>query len=105
MPSGISIRQIRDAWVTTGLTKHLSHLKPIPRHWLRKRTIQDEAVKASKTKDRIKYWNIVPGDVVRVRGHKIKDRLEVAAINKISNRVILRQLKPSETEVCEHSLR
>jgi hypothetical protein len=53
-------------------------------------------VKAAKPQDRIKYWNIVPGDRVRITGDKGDQVLEVAKINKLSNRVYL---KGSSTNV------
>lgn len=53
-------------------------------------------VKAVKPRDRIKYWNIVPGDRVRIIGDKEGQVLEVFKINKLSNRVYL---KGSSTNV------
>lgn len=47
-------------------------------------------VKAVKPKDRIKYWNIVPGDQIRIRGDPLKTVHEVHQVNKLFNRVLLK---------------
>ncbi|KZV94001.1 hypothetical protein EXIGLDRAFT_835312 [Exidia glandulosa HHB12029] len=47
-------------------------------------------------KDRIKWWNIVPGDKVRIRGDKTSTLQEVYSVNKIANHVFLRGIRVSE---------
>ena len=57
-----------------------------------KRLGQDApTVKVVKQQDRIKYWNIVPGDFVRLRGDSKGVVHEVHRVNKLSNRVILKR--------------
>ena len=41
-------------------------------------------------RDRIKWWNIVPGDKVRIRGDKSNTIQEVYSVNKFANHVFLR---------------
>lgn len=44
-------------------------------------------IKVAPLKDRIKFWNIVPGDQIRLR-HKDTDKIqEVLSINRLLNRV------------------
>lgn len=47
--------------------------------------------KDTKPKDRIKHWNIVPGDFVKIRGETNGPVHEVHRVNKLSNRVILKR--------------
>ena len=47
--------------------------------------------KDTKPKDRIKHWNIVPGDFVKIRGDTNGPVHEVHRVNKLSNRVILKR--------------
>jgi hypothetical protein len=53
-------------------------------------TFRDPIIKSAKPKDRIKYWNIVPGDQVRIRGEESKTIYEVMSINRLSNQVRLK---------------
>lgn len=59
-------------------------------------------IKAAKPQDRIKYWNIVPGDRVRIIGDKGGQVQEVAKINKLSNRVYLKgsQANVRRSQLC-----
>lgn len=82
--------QIRNALTSSPWTKDFLHLQPFPTNNLKRLSFQDIIVKAAKPKDRIKYWNIVPGDRVRIRGEKDGRVLEVAKINKLANRVYLK---------------
>lgn len=41
--------------------------------------------------DRIKYWNIVPGDTIADRNDPSKQLREVLGINKLSNKVFLKK--------------
>lgn len=79
---------LRSSWARTTGTRDLRHMLPIPR-------LERNNLKIAR--ERIKYWNFVSGDKVRVRGHKIKDMLEVTDVNKITNRVRLR-VPPAEGE-------
>ena len=47
-------------------------------------------MKSVKPKDRIKWWNIVPGDQVRLLGDTEGTIHEVLSINRLSNRVFLK---------------
>jgi hypothetical protein len=52
---------------------------------------------------RIKYWNIVPGDQVRVIRGKDKEIRTVVEINKLTNRVSARTVS-SRLSFCLHSV-
>ncbi len=52
---------------------------------------KDPRINDVKPKDRIKWWNVVPGDQVRVLGDKEGSIREVFRINKLSNRVYLKR--------------
>ncbi len=82
--------QIRGAITSNPWTKDFFHLQPFPPNHLKRFSFLDVSVKATKPNDRIKYWNIVPGDSVRLIGDKEGKVLEVAKINKLSNRVYLK---------------
>jgi hypothetical protein len=71
-------------------TKTFRHLLPYNRHLERRVTFRDPIIKSAKPKDRIKYWNIVPGDQVRIRGEEGKTIYEVMSINRLSNQVRLK---------------
>ncbi|THH08184.1 hypothetical protein EW146_g9078 [Bondarzewia mesenterica] len=86
----LSFHQFRLAsWTNRSWTKNWRHLLPVPRHWTKRPSWSDPIIKVTKPKDRIKYWNIVPGDQVRVRGDDSGKILVVAQINKLTNRVLL----------------
>ena len=85
-----STRQVRTATTALPWTKDFRHLQSFPRHWLKRFSFADQNIKAARVKDRIKYWNIVPGDQVRVRGDESERILEVSRINKLTNRVYLK---------------
>lgn len=79
------------AATATPWTKDLRHVKAaIPRPWARPLNGAGPRVKSVKPKDRIKWWNIVPGDQVRLRGDPEGTVHEVRKINKLSNRVFLK---------------
>lgn len=86
----LTAAQIRGALTSSPWTKDFLHLQPFPLNHLKRFSFKDISVKATKPKDRIKYWNIIPGDRVRIIGDKDGRLLEVAKINKISNRVYLK---------------
>ncbi|KAI0002949.1 hypothetical protein BJV74DRAFT_876357 [Russula compacta] len=87
---GWSTAQVRGAITSNPLTKDFRHLQPFPLSYLKRYSFKDILVKAAKPQDRIKYWNIVPGDRVRIIGDKEGKVLEVAKINKLSNRIYLK---------------
>lgn len=73
-------------------TRSLRHVKAVfPRFWGKRVTFQDPRLKDVKPKDRIKWWNIVPGDQIRIRGDKEGALREVQSVNKITNMVYLRR--------------
>ncbi|KAI0301846.1 hypothetical protein B0F90DRAFT_1715805 [Multifurca ochricompacta] len=86
----LTAAQIRGAITSNPWTKDFRHMQPFPLTYLKRYSFKDILVKAAKPKDRIKYWNIVPGDRVRITGDKEGKLLEVAKINKLSNRVYLK---------------
>jgi hypothetical protein len=92
--------QVRGAITSNPWTKDFRHLQPFPLNSLKRYSFKDILPKASKPNDRIKYWNIVPGDRVKILGDKDGKILEVAKINKLSNRVYL---KGSTAKVCSIS--
>ncbi|OCH93582.1 hypothetical protein OBBRIDRAFT_771313 [Obba rivulosa] len=71
-------------------TKDLLHLLPVPR-FVAQRKGAKAICKPVKPKDRIKWWNVVPGDQVRLLGDKTGTIHEVHLINKFSNRVYLKR--------------
>lgn len=82
--------EVVQAWTSSPYTKSFRHLLPYNRHWERRMVFRDPIVKSAKRKDRIKYWNIVPGDQVRIRGEEGKSIYEVMGINRLSNQVRLK---------------
>jgi hypothetical protein len=82
--------QVRNAITSNPWTKDFRHLEPFPLSYLKRFSFKDMIIKAAKPQDRIKYWNIVPGDRVKIKGDEGGQVLEVAKINKLSNRVYLK---------------
>jgi hypothetical protein len=63
-------------------------MEPIPRHWYGRIHPQLRVgMHAVAPKDRIKFWNIVPGDNIRLRGDSSSKIREVVKINKLDNSV------------------
>ncbi|KAG8218814.1 hypothetical protein J3R82DRAFT_4491 [Butyriboletus roseoflavus] len=87
----MSLSRVQVLKATTKLpwTKNFRHLLPVPKHWLERRSRHDPGIKAVPAKDRIKYWNVVPGDKIRIRGEGSKLH-EVLSINRFSNRIYLK---------------
>ncbi|KAF9057464.1 hypothetical protein BJ165DRAFT_1420597 [Panaeolus papilionaceus] len=71
-------------------TTDFNHLRSFPRAWLIRRTKHDPKLKSVRPADRIKWWNIVPGDRICLRGDADKTVHEVLSINRLSNRVFLK---------------
>jgi hypothetical protein len=86
----LTAAQVRSAITSNPWTKDFRHMEAFPTSYLKRFSFKDMLVKALKPQDRIKYWNIVPGDRVRISGDKGDQVLEVAKINKLSNRVYLK---------------
>ncbi|KZT12707.1 uncharacterized protein LAESUDRAFT_718995 [Laetiporus sulphureus 93-53] len=82
--------QVAQAFTANGLTRDFRHLLPIPRALAIRRTWHENPLNVVKPKERIKYWNIVPGDQVRIRGDPHGTLYEVNMINRLTNRVLLR---------------
>lgn len=78
-------------------TRDLRHVTAkIPKAWSKSRVEADPVVDAVKVKDRVKWWNIVPGDRVRMRGDPDGTIREVMKINKLSNTVSLKNSRSDE---------
>ena len=82
--------EARKVFITSRSTTNFRHLLPIakPRHIELDNPI-DKAKDPVLPKDRIKWWNIVPGDSVRVMAEKEAKIREVKGVNKFSNRVYI----------------
>jgi len=83
-------RNALNATTKLGVTTHFNHLRSIPRAWLIRRSKHDPKLKSVRPADRIKWWNIVPGDQIRLRGDPDSTLHEVLSINRLSNRVFLK---------------
>ncbi len=79
-------------------TTNFRHLMQVDRSWLKRKAAEADQRKAKvvHSANRIKYWNIVPGDQIRIRGDRSDTLHSVHAINKLSNQVFL---KPTEGDV------
>ena len=83
-------RNALNATTKLGITTNFNHLRSIPRAWLIRRSKHDPKLKSVRPSDRIKWWNIVPGDQIRLRGDPDSTLHEVLSINRLSNRVFLK---------------
>ena len=83
-------RNALNAATQSAATTNFNHLRSIPRAWLIRRSKHDPKLKSVRVADRIKWWNIVPGDQIRLRGDKDNTIHEVLSINRLSNRVFLK---------------
>lgn len=76
------------------VTKHFGHLTSGPKYYQRTRipSVLNPRPNIPKPSDRIKYWNIVPGDFVRVvqGAHADSQKREVLSVDKIRNTVRLK---------------
>lgn len=66
------------------------HLQPFPRVWTKRSSWADPHLKPAKPADRIKWWNIVPGDQIRLLGENQGGVHEVLSINRLTSRVYLK---------------
>jgi len=83
-------RQLLGATTTKPWTTDFRHLLSIPKKWMKRTSIRDPLIKSVRPRDRIKYWNVVPGDQIRLLGDKKNTLHEVLSINRISNRVFVK---------------
>lgn len=72
-------------------TKHTGHM--YNRRGASPKLHPESSVQIVHPRDRIKWWNIVPGDKVRIRGDKTSTLQEVYSVNKVANHVFLRGIK------------
>ena len=92
MGMSITSKELAFAASSKALTRNFRHLLPVPRFLVRGPLMPGQSrPKDTKPKDRIKFWNIVPGDFVRLRGDSQKAIHEVHRVNKLSNRVLLKR--------------
>ena len=88
----ITWKELATAATSKVYTRDFRHLLPVPRYLIRAPRLPGQtAPKDTEPKDRIKFWNIVPGDFVRLRGDTSGSVHEVQKVNKLSNRVILKR--------------
>lgn len=70
-------------------TRSWDHLHPLPKSILSRLRTQKSPIPVP-AKDRIKQWNIVPGDRVCIRGDETGSIREVFGVNKYRNLVYLK---------------
>ncbi|KAI0637768.1 hypothetical protein C8Q77DRAFT_1153484 [Trametes polyzona] len=88
----IQAKELAYAATSQTFTRNFRHLLPVPRFLVRGPMLPGQSrPKDTKPKDRIKYWNIVPGDFVRLRGDTKGTIHEVFKVNKLTNRVLLKK--------------
>ncbi|EJD03689.1 uncharacterized protein FOMMEDRAFT_19078 [Fomitiporia mediterranea MF3/22] len=82
--------EARKIFITSKSTINFRHLLPVakPRHIVSPSRVE-RIPEPVLPKDRIKWWNIVPGDQVRVMAEKSAKIREVKGINKFANRVYI----------------
>jgi hypothetical protein len=85
--------QVFRATTTVPHTTDFSHLLPFPRSWAKRTSHKDPHLNTVRAHQRIKYWNIVPGDKIGLWGDKENTVHEVQSINKLSNRVFLKNVR------------
>lgn len=88
----LAIWELRNAVSSNPNTTNFRHLLPVNKRAVRRREGQ-AVIKTAPAKDRIKWWNIIPGDQVRVMADTTEPVREVLGVNKISNRVFLQSDK------------
>jgi len=88
-PFAVSRRKVTQ----DGLTRNMDHLLPNTRSVFHPRRLNFAKVNVVPVKQRIKWWNIVPGDQIRIRGRESDGIKEVFAIDRFANRVIFKNFK------------
>jgi len=87
---GLTRQQLIHGAVNSPWTTNFRHMEGFPKKWLKRTSMRDPKIKSVRPKDRIKYWNVVPGDQIRLLGDKTNTLHEVLSINKVSNRVFVK---------------
>lgn len=87
---GLTRQQLIRGAVNSPWTTNFRHMEGFPKKWLKRTSMRDPRIKSVRPKDRIKYWNVVPGDQIRLLGDKTNTLHEVLSINKVSNRVFVK---------------
>lgn len=96
------LRAAREHAATTKstLTRDFKHLlSPTKLHGYASSVLVREPRPGVRQHDRIKHWNIVPGDKVRIINGPYADKnavREVASVNKLTNKVYIKGLPVSE---------
>ena len=85
----VSRSEARRVFVTSKSTTNFRHLLPVAKPRVDFKNPLDKSPDPVKPKDRIKWWNIVPGDQVRVMAEENAKIREVKGVNKFSNRVFI----------------
>jgi hypothetical protein len=85
---------------TNPWTTNFDHMLPTPKSWSHKFRPGQHPVNAVPLKERIKYWNIVPGDQIVITGRPVSEVHEVMSIDRLSNRVFLRETLNVRTAPC-----
>jgi hypothetical protein len=99
MPPNVLTRiELLKAWAASPYTFNFRHLLPTNKRHTQRLSFLEPKKKTIRPQDRIKYWNIVPGDQVRIIGQPERTIYEVLAINKLRNLVGLRT--PSTVFAC-----
>ncbi|EJD54149.1 hypothetical protein AURDEDRAFT_141991 [Auricularia subglabra TFB-10046 SS5] len=95
LPQRLLWHKYIQATTRSQFTTHLRHLNP--NAYKTNSNHPDAATTPiAAVQDRVKYWNIVPGDKVRIRGDKTNAVHEVYSINRVGNHVFLRGIKADE---------
>lgn len=96
-------RELVSAITRDPRTTNFRHLLPVSKILQTKLknelSIETFSRKTAPVRDRIKYWNIVPGDQIRLLGDRKKTLQEVTAINKFRNRVYVRGAKAETVSI------
>lgn len=87
--------ELRNFTTDDPFTRNLRHIQPFPKRIITRANLAarrggESRLKAVPAKDRIKWWNVVPGDQVRLMSDKTSRIREVMSVNKIRNRIFLK---------------
>ena len=88
--SRLAVWELRNAVTTKQHTTNFRHLLPVNKRVVKYRGEGVPGVKTAPAKDRIKWWNIVPGDQIRLVGDSEGTLHEVQRVNKLTNRVLVK---------------
>lgn len=90
---GISKWKVLRATTSNPFVRDFRHLLPVPHRWFKISDWANPRLQSVRPKDRIKYWNIAPGDKIVDRLDKTKTIEEVTAVNRFSNKVFLKPVR------------